>query len=523
MYDIIIKNGLVVDGTGKEPFLADIGIKENVIVDIGELHEEKSGWEINAEGKIVCPGFIDVTNHSDTFWQIFLDPDLESLVYQGITTIVGGACGSSLAPLATPKTIESIQKWTDLKQVNINWLSLEEFFNFLSVKKISLNFATLVGHETLRRGLIGDELRSPNPKELRFMEKMLKTSLKEGALGMSTGLVYTHARMATEQELLDLAKIVKKFNGIYTTHIRDETDEMVASVEEAIRIAERSKARLHITHLKAMGKNNWAQMDEALEVISWAEKNKIEISFDVYPYTNTGSVLYTLLPTWASEGGKKMMLHRLKDLAIRTKIVEEMKNSSFEYDKVEIANSPLNKTLTRRKITEIAASRKKSVEEAIIDLLIASGGRVITSMEVLSEENVEKAIRHPLSIISSNGSGYSIDHARTGEEAHPRSFGTFIKVLSHYVFEKNLLTFPEAIKKMTSTPAKIFGLKKRGSLKEGNFADILVLDKNKLSSPSTKRNPYQYSRGVEYMLINGEAVIWKGTYTGIRNGKIIRR
>ena len=462
MYDILIKNGYVVDGSGSAPFLADVAIKEDKIVKIGELHNEKGEIEIDAHGKIVCPGFVDVNNHSDTYWQIFQNPDLESLAYQGITTIVGGACGSSLAPLATPSAMESIQKWIDLKNISFNWLTLKEFLKVLETKKLSVNFATLVGHENLRRGILKDELRAPNTKELKFIEKMFLDSMKSGALGLSTGLIYTHARLASGEELLDLAKIVKKYEGVYVTHIRDEAEGVVDSIEEAIKIGQEVKMKLHISHLKVMGKKNWSKMEEALAHISRAKENGVDISFDVYPYTNTGSVLYAMLPSWVAEGGRKIMISRLKDPAIRTKVMAEMKKSGFEYKKIEIASSPMDKTLTRRKITDIAISQNKTVEEAIIDILIASEGRVITSMEILSEKNVREAVTHPLSIIASNGAGYSIDHAKTGELVHPRSFGTFMKVLEKYVLQEKIITLGRSNQKNDFIPSgKIWSFQKR--------------------------------------------------------------
>lgn len=502
---------------------SDLGIKDGEISKIGDLHEEKSEREINAEGKIVCPGFIDVNNHSDTFWQIFSNPDLESLVYQGITTIVGGNCGSSLAPLVSAKTIESIQKWIDIEKVNINWLSLKEFFRLLENKKMAVNFATLVGHATLRRGILEDQSRCPNPKELDFIRRLLKESLKEGALGMSSGLVYTHARSTPIDELIDLAKTIEKKDGIYATHIKDEGDELTESIEEAIRIAEETGVKLHISHLKAVGKRNWDKIDEVLGIIDSVSKKGLRISFDVYPYTNTGSVLYTLLPSWATEGGRKVMLHRLSDPMVRAKVAEEMKKFAYEYEKVEIASCPMDKTMTHRKITEIAEAQNKDVTDAILDILVASSGRVITSMEILNEKDVRKIIKHPLSMIATNGAGYDLKHAETGEMVHPRSFGTFIKVLSEYVLKNRLLSFEKAIQKMTGYPAERFGLKKRGRIKKGFFADVLVLDQNKISSPSSKANPYQYSRGIEYSIVNGKIVIDGGTYSGRKNGKIIKR
>jgi len=336
MYDIIIKNGTIIDGTGEPMYKADIGIKENKIVKIGELHNEKWEIEIDATDKLVCPGFIDVNNHSDTYWQIFANPNLESLVYQGITTIVGGNCGSSLAPLADASSISSIQKWANIKQVNLDWLTLESFFDVVEKNNPSVNFATLVGHGTLRRGILKDEMRNLNPKETAFMEKMIQSSLKDGALGMSSGLVYTHARSASTEELISLSKILKKKDGIYVTHIRGEREEFVQAVEEAIRIAEDSKVKLHISHLKVMGEKNWHLMDEALFLLGKAKERGVDVTFDVYPYAHTGSVLYTLLPSWISDGGKRMMLSRLRDPLIRAKAVEQMRESGFDYSKINI-------------------------------------------------------------------------------------------------------------------------------------------------------------------------------------------
>ena len=254
----------------------------------------------------------------------------------------------------------------------------------------------MAGHGTLRRGILGDAMRSPNPKELKFIDNKLTEALKEGALGMSTGLIYTHARMATLDELVDLARTVKKYDGVYTTHLRGEADELIDSIDEAIAVAEKTKVKLHVSHLKAVGAKNWSKMEEALAMLERLSQNGLEVTFDVYPYTNIGSVLYTLLPPWISEGGKKLMLGRLKDPVIRAKIISEMRSSVFEYEKIEIASSGLDKALTRRKITDISRSQGKSVEDAIVDILIASDGRVITSTEVLSEANIRNELRSPL-------------------------------------------------------------------------------------------------------------------------------
>lgn len=305
MYDIIIKNGTVIDGTGKPMFEADVGVSEGKIKEIGDLGNEKADRIFDAKGKYVTPGFVDVNNHSDTYWRIFNNPELESLIYQGVTTIVGGNCGSSLAPLTDHDIIKSIQKWADIRTVNLNWLSVTEFFDEVQRNNLSLNFSSLVGHSTLRRGLIRDEVRSLTDNELKDMKKMLKNAMKEGALGLSTGLVYTHAKLAKTEELVELAKVVAKYNGVYTTHIRGESSNLIESIEEAIDVAKQSGVKLHISHLKAVGKENWHLMQDAIGMIETAKSNGMNISFDVYPYTVTGSVLYILLPEWVAKGGKK--------------------------------------------------------------------------------------------------------------------------------------------------------------------------------------------------------------------------
>lgn len=523
MYDIIIKNGTVVDGTGKPMVSADVGIKENVIEEVGELGSEGAHLVIDAKDLYVAPGFVDINNHSDSYWRIFLDPELESLIYQGVTTIIGGNCGSSLAPLVNKDIIQSIQKWADLKTVNLNWLTVGDFLQEVEKRKLSVNFATLVGHSTLRRGLIQDEVRNLSSDEIRVMKKMLKSAMKEGAFGLSTGLVYTHAKLASEEEISEIAEMVKDYDGVYTTHIRGEAHELIESVEEAVKTAQDTGVKLQISHLKAIGEKNWHLMDEAINYIETASMSGVDVTFDVYPYTVTGSVLYILLPDWVAEGGKKMMIERLKDPKVKAKVIEEMKEEGFDYSKIVVSISPLDKTLARKKISEIAEAQEKSVEEATIDLLVASEGRVITMMDVLSEKNVAKAIANPFSIISSNGAGYNIEHSHTGELVHPRNFGSFPRVLSRYVREKQVLSWEEAIHKMSGKPAGKFGLKKRGVIEKGNYADILVFDPKKITDLATPDNPYKYSQGIEWVLVNGEVVLEKGSYNRKRAGEVIRR
>lgn len=523
MYDIIIKNGTVIDGSGTRSFSSDIGIKEDVIKRIGDLSGETADRIIDASGCYVTPGFVDVNNHSDTYWQIFLQPGLESLLYQGVTTIVGGNCGSSLAPLVDKSLLQSLQKWADVQKVNLNWLTVDEFLAEISRHKTAVNFATLAGHNTLRRGMVGDEMRNLREDELDVEIGMLRQALKDGALGVSSGLVYAHSRRASRQELLRLAEETKQKKGVYTFHLRGESVDLLRSLEEAILIAKLTGVRLHISHLKAVGEDAWPLMEKALYAIETASLDGVEITFDVYPYTHIGSVLYTLLPEWVTDGGKKMMLERLRDPGIRYEIVRELQSRKWNYDRAILLNSSLNKMMAHDSLKHIADMQMKTPEEVLVDALVASDGRATASLNILSEENVEKAVQHPFSIIASNGSGYSVEHANTGESVHPRSFGAFPRVLETYVRERKLLSWEEAIHKMTGKPAGVFNIQNRGLLRKGYHADIVIFRPESVEAPATIDRPYRYAKGMEWVLVNGAVAVERGVATDVRAGIVVRR
>ena len=524
MYDIIIKNGTVIDGSGRPMYRADLAIKEGRISAIGDLPHRYALRVIDATGQYVTPGFVDVNNHSDTYWQLLAHPELESLLHQGITTIVGGNSGSSLAPLTHPSIIRSIQKWTDVERINFNWLSMKEFLLEVERRRPAVNFATLVGHGTLRRGVMEDKSRAITPDEIEIMRRMLRTALKEGAMGLSTGLKYTHARGAGERELAALAQTAVAQGGVYVTYVRNEEEGLVKAVEEAIKIAGSAKAPLHISHLKAVGRNNWHLMDAAFNLIETAALNEIQISFDVYPYTTTGSVLYTFLPEWVTQEGRKMMLERLKDPGVRSTVLRDMRGKEIDYSEIIVEVSTLSKMLSRRKISEIAVLQGKSPEETVLDLLIASRGRAIVSLEALSEKNILKAVQHPFSIISSNGVGYGADHKETGELVHPRNFGTFPKVFAEYVRKQKVLSWEEAVHKMSGKPALKFQLKNRGFLQTGYFVDIAIFRPEIIADCATMENPYQYATGISWLMINGFLVMEEGELlTKGRFGSVLRR
>lgn len=504
-------------------FVSDIAISEDTIVALGDFHDAHAEREIDATGKYIAPGFIDVNNHSDTYWQLLAHPALESMLRQGVTTIIGGNSGSSLAPFADASVIRSIQKWTDVEKINFNWLSMEEFLREVEKRRPGVNFATLVGHGTLRRGAMKDETRTITPDEISLMQRFLKTAMKDGAIGLSTGLKYTHARGAGVRELIALTKTAVAEGGVYATYVRDEEENLVKSVEEALTVAREAQASIHISHLKAVGEKNWHLMDEVFNLIETAALNDISVTFDVYPYTSTGTVLYTLLPEWVTQNGRKMMIEQLKDRQTYLSVLRDMHKDTTDYSQVIISMSTLSKMLTRRKISEIADLQGKTSQEVVLDLLLASDGRAIISMEVLSEKNVIKAIQHPFSIISSNGAGYDLAHRETGDLVHPRNFGTFPKVFAEYVRRQKVLSWEEAVHKMTGKAALKFQLDRRGLLEEGYFADIVIFDPATIEDTATMENPYQYPVGISYVLVNGKVALEGKNEKVEREGRVLRQ
>jgi len=524
MFNLIIKNGTVIDGTGAEGIAADIGVEKDKITVVGKLSKNaKAENTIDAKGKIVCPGFVDILDHSDNFWTLFSIPRLDSKITQGITTIIGGNCGSSLAPILGEDSVKSIRKWVDIGNVNINWTRLNEFFSELNKRGLGMNFGTLVGHETLRRGLVGGKEKITK-EDIKMMGRMLLDSLEEGAFGMSTGLAFSHAKTISNREIRYLVEILKANNAFYASHIRGESEELLPSVNETIRIGREFEIPVEISHLKAIGEKYWSDMKKALEMINVANEENVEINFDVYPYDTTGSVLYILLPDWVSRGGRKKMISRLSDLDLRGKIIKELKIMDYNYKNIIISICPRLKEVVGKSIFDIAKKQEISPEKAMIELLISANGHAIVfNREILSDENIKLALKSQHCIISSADAAYNIEYVRTGEVVHPRCFGAFPKVLGKYVREQKVISLENAIEKMTSKPAQKIGLKNRGVLKKGFFADITIFDPKTIIDKADFDNPYQYSEGVENVIINGKVIIEDGKHTGELAGKVLRK
>lgn len=523
MYDILIKNGEIIDGTSKRPaYLADVAVKGDKIVDIGRLGNVDSEKTIDAQNYVVSPGFIDIQNHSDSYGALFKDASLESLLHQGITTVLLGQCGSSLAPLLRG-SLASIQKWTDITGVNVNWSGFGEFYREFSLHGIGPNIASLVGHATLRRDFVGDENRGLTERENKQIMSLYQRSLKEGAWGISIGLEYSHERAAEEKELLELLKLTAAAGGVASFHLRNEEEDIIAAFEEVLFLVKNSGVKAKISHLKVKGAQNIVLAEQLLSSIEKLKNKDIEIYFDVYPYTVTATVLYLLLPDWASDDGKKELLEKLKNQTLKKEIIKELKAKNYPYDKIKVAESLVDRTIIGKSITALAQNQGISAEEAVLNLILASEDRTIVFIDNLNDEILEKLLVHPLAMIATDGSGWQESDRNSKGITHPRSFGTTAKVLSHYVRERKILNLVDAVYKMSGLPAYFMGLKERGSVEVGNKADIVIFDKNNVRDLATFERPYQYPNGIDFVIVNGKVVIEEGRYNGLKTGEVLNR
>ncbi len=526
MYDILIKGGTIFDGTGKDDgYVADVAISGDKIVNIGNLKNASAKKVIKADGLFVTPGFIDILNHSDTYLTLFTIPKQNSLISQGITTIIGGNCGASLAPLVNSGAIASVQKWTDTSQINVDWLRMSEFLSVLEGRgNLALNFGTLVGYSTVRNGILKGEQRALTPQESDMAQLLIDQSQKEGAFGLSSGLVYSGEKMATDDELKNALKITAKNNGVFSVHLRNESDSLLDALVEVLTLAKKTKVKLHISHLKVIGQDNWDKFEDALHKIEKAKNKGVDVTFDVFPYASNGMTLYSILPSWAKSGSKEDIKNRLRDEKERKKIEEDLSKMNLNYKKITIASLAGDNIFLGKTISGIAENWGTSPESTIINLLLASNLRVIVFAHILSEENLQKALRHPLCIVSSDGAGYDLEYKKNGGLPHPRAFGAFPRFLRKYpnVDNVNIISYKDAIYKITGFPAERMNIKNRGNLKRGFFADITIFDPKKIEELTTFEDPFKYSIGISNVIINGKSVYENGDYNDGYYGKVLK-
>lgn len=525
-YDIVLKNGKIIDGTGNPWFKADIGITQGKIVKIGFIETEESHKMVDAEGMVVSPGFIDIHNHAD--YTMFGFPNCESFVMQGITTGVVGNCGASFAPVNSntqdlfKNYLSPLMAKTDC---DWNWNSFKEYLDKIKAKKVAINLVPLVGHGAIRCAVKGFDKSIASYEEIERMKKILADCLVEGAYGMSTGLYYPPGGYANTDEIIELGKILKQYGGIYSTHVRDEATKLIESVKEAIRIGEENDIPVEIAHHKAMCEENWGKVNYSLTLMEEARKRGVEVGCDVYPYEAGSGKITSILPLWTMEGGIDSLLEKLTSNVKRKQIKEEMmynvkRGDKAEFNRIMIATCPANKGYEGHYLDEITRKKNRNDEyEAFFDILLETQADASIVVFFMNEKDIKTIISHPLSAICSDAWPTS---PTAGGNPHPRAYGTFPRVLGKYVREEGLLSLEEAIRKMTSMPASRVRLKDRGLIREGFWSDIVIFDAERIKDRSTFQKPHQYPIGIEHVLINGGFAVEKGVLTYNLFGSVLR-
>ena len=497
-YDVLILNGKIIDGTGNSWFYGDVAVKDGKIISVGRLSNATANKILDAKGLIVAPGFIDVHAHIEN--GVFERPTADNYIYDGVTTVITGNCGGSA---------------DDLKI----------FFRRLDSMKTSINIASLVGHNTVRGLAMGLDNRLATPDEQKKMEALVAQAMKDGAVGLSTGLIYLPGMYSNTEEVIGLAKTAAQYNGIYASHIRNEENGVVDAINEAINIGKAANIPVEISHFKVSGPANWGRSKETLPLVEAARKEGYDVTIDQYPYSASSTNLGIRLPDWALSGGSDSLKKRIADPVLHKQMIKEMletqkkykyKNYSYAYVAMHAADTTLNgKNISEINILKGRKSKPKEEAETILDMMIAGGAQMV--YHSMNEEDVRYFIKYPFNMIGADG-GVSNGKGMP----HPRTYGTNARVLGKYVREERLISLEEAIRRMTSLAAQKFQLKDRGLLKEGYAADIVVFDEGTVLDKATFENPHQFSVGFKYVLVNGQLVIDEGKHNGIRSGQTLK-
>lgn len=525
MFDILIKNGLVVDGTGTPPQSLDIGIKEEKITALGDLSTSPSEYFIDAFNLVVTPGFIDIHAHSE--FNILLNPLAESKLRQGVTTEVCGNCGVSPSPLLRESKSHREESLASLG-LKIDWTYIDEYFARVQQQGIALNLVLLTGQGTIRSAVMGFQNRKPTSSELSQMKKLLRQDMEMGGWGLSLGLIYPPGLYTSTEELIELAKVVKEYNGIITAHIRSEGDHILEALQEVIEIVKKSGVPLQISHLKTSGEKNWEKLETVFKLIESAQAEGIDITADRYPYISSSADLDAILPAWAFEGGNAKELERLNDQNTRKMLKEEILREHPEpgyWERIRIASLPTSShpEWEGKNIAEIAESVNKHPCDLFFDILLEEKLQVEAIFFGMNESNLREILKKPYVMIGSDSAVRSDYGVLKRGKPHPRAFGTFPRILSKYVKEEKVLTLEQAIYKMCGQAAKRIGLEKRGFLKEGFYADLTILNLEEIKDKATFEDPYQYPQGIKYVIVNGKVAVKDGKPTGKLAGKILRR
>lgn len=529
-FDIVITDGHIIDGTGSPWYSGDIGIRDSKIAAIGNLAAAPRTRTIDAEGKVVAPGFIDMLGQSEL--TILVDPRLPSKIYQGITTEITGE-GGSAAPL-NEAIIRADHAAYEHYHITPDWRTFREYFVRLEKQGMGINVASYVGATQVRRMILGDDDKQPTPEQLDQMKTLVAQAMRDGAVGISTALQYAPAPYAKTEELIALAGEASKFGGIYATHMRDEGDRVIPAIDEAVRIGRKAHIPVEIWHIKVAGKENWGRMPEVVAKINAARAEGVDISANTYAYTAWFNTMSAFIPPWAHDGGDAKLVERLKDPAMRQRIRKDLLNSSNTWQNewqeipgpgsvlIGVVQNPKLLPLQGKTLAEVAKIWNKDPMDALFDLLIADNAFTQVAVFGMSEPDVTLALQQPWVSIDNDSEGTSPEGILGQEHPHPRAYGTFPRILRKYVREEKKLTLEDAIRKFSALPAQRMRLTDRGVLKEGMWADLVVFDPATVSDVATFDNPNQLSQGMKYVLVNGVAVIDQGTMTGAKPGKVLR-
>ena len=524
-YDLIISKGMIYDGSGGDPFQADIGIRGDRIAAIGDLTSAQSEFFIFAEGLAVSPGFIDAHSHTDT--GLLVNPNAESKIRQGVTTEVSGNCGSSPFPLMGDSGDRFKKRLKERYEIDVDWTDCDGFLSRLERNGISVNYVTFIGHSDVREAVMGPDNRPPTNDELEKMKRIVHEAVEQGAFGLSTGLEYTPGSFAETDEIVELCKVAANAGGLYATHMRNEDVRVIEAIEETLHIARESAISVEIAHLKANQKRNWNKLPRILELLQQASDAGINVHADRYAYPAWSTTLQIMFPLWSREGETADFIERLKDNAQWKKIRE------FVSDKINAMGSWESVMISRVKSEEKRHYQGKTVARLAKDdgknpytfarqLLIDEDGEVGIVGFGMSAENTEKVLAFPLTMVGSDGSALAVEGPLSEGNPHPRNYGCFPRYLGHYIRERGILPLNEAIRRITSMPAEKFMIKDRGILAKGKFADITIFNPDSVIDKATFTDPHQYPEGIDYVIVNGQIVIGKGQHSGKHPGQILR-
>lgn len=529
-FDLLIKGGRIVDGSGRPAYVANVAIKDDRIVKIGELGHATATRTIDARNLVVAPGFIDMLGQSETY--VLIDPRAMSKVMMGVTTEITGE-GESIAPI-NDRQIKEQEDFLKRFNLTIDWRTLDEYFKRLENHRSGVNLGTFVGATQVREYVVGYDDRPPTAQELEQMKKLVAEAMRDGALGLSTSLQYVPARFAKTDELIELAKVAHQYGGIYATHQRSEANTIDASLDEVFEIAQKAQIPAEIWHLKTAYKKNWGRMSHVLTRIKQARDRGLDITADIYPYIAGSTALTACLPPWALEGGTEKTLARLRDTPTRQRLKQEISKDQTEWENIylgsggpsgvligAVVNRELE-SLQGKRISEIAAEQKKDPLDVVFDLILADHGQTGAIYFMMTEADMREAMKSPFVSFCTDSGARATDGPLAGSKSHPRGWGSYPRILGRYVRDEKLLTLESAINKMTGAPAARVGLRDRGLIKEGMFADITIFDPAKVIDQATFESPNQYPLGIEYVLVNGKLSVDKGRHTTALAGRVLR-